>query len=121
MSDLARALVDSLDDEALDHLARLLAPRLAGTAQPPTASLTVEQAAGVAGVSARTIRRALKAGLLDGHRVAGRWQTTMAALEAWQAAGGPTRAGGGGEPGTAPLTSSCWHGNIHRGRCDPAG
>jgi hypothetical protein len=91
--DLARAIVTSLDDEALDQLARLLAPRLAGATSTP-ASLTVEQAAHTAGVSARTIRRALNAGLLDGRQVAGRWQTTTAGVSAWQAAGGPTVASG---------------------------
>ena len=90
---LPAALVDALaaDADALDHLARLLAPRLA---TPTTTSrLTVEQAAQAASVSGRTIRRALTAGLLDGRQVAGRWQTTTAAVNAWQADGGPTVAG----------------------------
>lgn len=87
---LTRALVDALagDPDALDRLAELLAPRLAAPATAPP--MTVEQAASTAGVSARTIRRALTASLLDGRRVAGRWQTTPAALTAWQAQGGPT-------------------------------
>ncbi len=92
MSDLARALVASLDDPALDQLARLLAPRLAGIAATP-ATLTVEQAAAAANVSTRTIRRALNAGLLAGRQVAGRWKTTADDLSAWQAAGGSTAAG----------------------------
>jgi excisionase family DNA binding protein len=38
MSALARALLDELDDQALDELARLLAPRLAAHAPAASAS-----------------------------------------------------------------------------------
>jgi excisionase family DNA binding protein len=52
--------------------------------------MTVAQAATTAGVSARTVRRALAAGLLAGHQAAGRWRVTTADLERWRAAGAPT-------------------------------
>lgn len=88
-AELGRAIVASLDADALDQLAGLLAPRMAGMiAASPT--LTVAHAATAAGVSTRTIRRALTAGLLGGRQVAGRWQTTADDLSVWQAAGGPT-------------------------------
>jgi hypothetical protein len=86
-ADLARALIAALDDEALDHLARLLAPRLTASTRTPSSMLDVAAAATEAGVSPRTIRRALAAGVLDGTRVAGRWEVTVGALAAWRAAG----------------------------------
>jgi excisionase family DNA binding protein len=87
--DLARALVAALDDEALDELARLLAPRLTAAAVNGDV-LDVPAAAKRTGASERTIRRALAAGALAGEQVAGRWRIEVAALTAWRAAGGPT-------------------------------
>lgn len=97
-ADLARALLASLDDAALDQLAHLLAPRLAGKTGCRDI-LSVKQAATATGRSARTIRRALTAGLLEGEKVTGEWQTTSAAVSVWKAAGGHTRAA---PPVTAP-------------------
>lgn len=108
-SDLARAIVASLDDDALDQLAGLLAPRLAGTTCGVVA-LNVEQAATAANVSSRTIRRALTAGLLQGRQVAGRWQTTSDDLGEWQAAGGPTT------PGARPRSAGVARTRAQRGR-----
>ena len=56
MSDLAAALLEALDDDALDRLAERLAPRLAGslaagTGPEPDRWLTTREAAGYIGRS----------------------------------------------------------------------
>jgi excisionase family DNA binding protein len=89
--DLARALLHDLDDETLAVLAARLRPHLVGQPCGPGSLLTVDEAAQAAGVSGRTVRRALLAGLLEGEQAAGRWRVTPAALERWRAAGAPAR------------------------------
>jgi len=98
---LAAALLEALDDDVLDELARRLAPRLERLAEPTTDGLTVEQAAASVGVSARSIRRALTAGALVGRRVTGRWQIGRGDLAAWQAEGGSTSSTPSSTPGRA--------------------
>jgi len=84
---LARALLDELDDDAVRALAERLRPHLQPSDDGP---LDAGAAARLAGVSPKTIRRALDAGQLDGQKVAGRWQTTRGAVEDWRARGGRT-------------------------------
>ena len=88
-----RLLMTELDDADLDELARRLAPRLAGVSTfVDTVGLTTAQAAQHAGLHERTIRRALGAGMLKGHNVAGRWRVERDSLTAWLEAGAPTSA-----------------------------
>lgn len=90
------ALVDALtaDPNALHALAAALAPHLAeqDDATPATGDLTAGQAAHRAGVHDRTIRRALTAGLLPGHTIAGRWRINPDDLAVWLRSGAPTSA-----------------------------
>jgi hypothetical protein len=96
MNGLARALLDELDDEALDELARRLAPRLGrhdrsedgvngGELLSPAAAAVRVQ------VHPRTIYRALTAGELQGRKIASRWKIEPGALEAWAQSGGRAR------------------------------
>jgi hypothetical protein len=100
-ADLARVLLDALDDDALDELARRLAPRLAASSAAGDV-LDVPAAAKRSGASARTIRRALAAGALEGEHVAGRWRIDMAALRSWQSKGGPTSSSTSAAPARPP-------------------
>jgi excisionase family DNA binding protein len=93
MSDLVAALIDTIaaDAAALDRLATALGPRL--TAQQASAhhvTLTTSQAAQHAGLHERTVRRALSAGTLSGHTVAGRWRIEPESLDEWLRVGAPT-------------------------------
>lgn len=88
MTDLARALLAEIDEDTVAALAERLRPHLAAHVFP--AGLTVDEAGPAAGVSARTVRRALAAGLLEGELVAGRWRIAPEDLERWRAAGAPT-------------------------------
>ena len=93
---LSVALVEALasNPDALDQLAAALAPLLAARedAALPTGALTTGQAATSAGVHERTIRRALAAGTLNGHTIAGRWRIDLNDLADWLHAGAPTSA-----------------------------
>lgn len=94
--DLAKALLDALDDETLDELARRLGSRLpndVGHSSP----LDVNRAAARCGVSSRTIRRAVETGALEGSKIAGRWRIEAGNLARWAAAGGPTSCAPGGD------------------------
>jgi len=80
------------DPDALDQLAAALAPRLTAVVADATiaTALTTGQAARRADVHDRTIRRALAAGTLRGHTVAGRWRVDPDDLDAWLERGAPT-------------------------------
>jgi len=82
------------DPDALDQLAAALAPRLAAAVADATiaGALMTGQAARRAGLHERTIRRALAAGTLRGHTVAGRWRVAPDDLDAWVERGAPTSA-----------------------------
>jgi excisionase family DNA binding protein len=94
MSTIATALLAELDDDSLDQLARRLAPRLAAVSPVSDRNhdLTTAQAAQRAGVHERTVRRALAAGRLAGHTIAGRWRIEPNDFNAWLKVGAPTRA-----------------------------
>jgi len=75
-SDLAAALIEALDEAALDRLAEKLGPRLAGSlaagAGPePDRWLTTREAAERAGVHVQTIYRAVRTGSLAARRPGG--------------------------------------------------
>ena len=90
-----------MDDAGLDELARRLAPRLAAvtTTVVTDNGYTTAQAAERAGVHERTVRRALGAGTLTGHTIAGRWRIKADDLAAWLAVGAPTSASPTGDNG----------------------
>ncbi len=99
MSVLARAFLDELDEQALDELARLLAPRLEryqpgshreGAPSPEPGLLSPAEAAARVGLSRRTVYRALEARALQASKAAGRWRIEPEALRAWLQAGGST-------------------------------
>lgn len=88
MSDLAAALIDALDDDALDALAALLAPRLAvhlATVEDRGADelLTSEEAAGRAKVHVETIRRAVRGGVLPAQRAGRSIRIAAGDLDRW--------------------------------------
>ncbi len=90
---ITAALVEAIvsDPEALDELAAALAPRLERRAPVRgAAALTPAGAGAIAGLHARTIRRALAAGMLRGSLLAGRWRIDPEDLDEWLAAGAPT-------------------------------
>ena len=89
-SPVMAALIAELrnDDEARKELAELLAPLAHHTSR----TLTAQEAADVAEVHERTIRRACVAGTLRGTQRGGRWRVEHEDLAAWIAAGAPTRA-----------------------------
>ena len=76
LSSLARVLLASLDDKALDQLAEMLAPRLArAVAQPAGVLLTPNQAAELLSVHPKTLTRAAAAGRVRGAvRVGRAWR-----------------------------------------------
>jgi excisionase family DNA binding protein len=92
MSAIVTALLTELDDDGLDELARLLAPRLAAVSEicDRNTMLTTARAAQRAGLHERSIRRALAAGTLAGHTIAGRWRITPDDLDNWLELGAPT-------------------------------
>jgi excisionase family DNA binding protein len=96
MSDIARALVAELDDDALDRLAEMLAPRILArldalqfpahgfpASAAPEALLTCGQAAERAGVHVETIRRAARSGALPAARAGRVVRISPADLSAW--------------------------------------
>lgn len=95
-SPIVAALLAELDDDSLDQLAQRLAPRLATVTachgSGDSEALTTAQAARRAGVSTRTVRRALSADTLEGHTVAGRWRIEVQSLDQWLRLGAPTSA-----------------------------
>jgi len=89
---LASALLDSLDDAALDRLAELLAPRIeARLDSPPAAApdtpLSCGEAAELAGVHVETIRRAARSGKLPCVRAGTAVRIDPAGLDAWLTTG----------------------------------
>ena len=99
-SPVIAALIAELrdDDQAREELAELLAPQLA---RHKSRTLTAQEAADVAELHERTIRRACVAGTLPGKQRCGRWRVEHEDLAAWIAAGAPTRA-----PHDPPAASS---------------
>jgi excisionase family DNA binding protein len=88
-SQIALALVDALDDRALDLLAERLAPRLGAGAMPslPPAVYTVATLAGELDVSERAVRGWIHRGELDGVKRGRTYVITRSAVEAWAAPG----------------------------------
>lgn len=84
---LFRALLDELDDQALDELAALLAPRLAQRPAPPPEPddglLSPSDAAGRVKLSRKTIYRAVTSGDLPARKVVGQWRISRDDLEEW--------------------------------------
>jgi excisionase family DNA binding protein len=82
MTHLAHALLADLDDEALDHLAELLASRLTGRlGDSHGALLTPAQAAARLSVHPKTLTRAAAAGRVRGATRVGRaWRFAAADL-----------------------------------------
>lgn len=75
MTDLARALVDALDDDALDALADLLAPRIAARAAAlPARLLTPREAATQLGLHVKTVQRMAADGRLVAVKVGTGWR-----------------------------------------------
>jgi hypothetical protein len=85
MSEYGRAFVALLDAEDLAELRG----RLEGETRWH-AVLTTAAAGQRAGVSARTVRRAIDVGLLEAGFAAGRWQMTAEAVDDWRSRGCPT-------------------------------
>jgi excisionase family DNA binding protein len=88
---IVQALLDELDDRALDELATRLAPRLRpAEPQQPATLLTTRQVAERVGVHERTIARAVSASRLEATKVGGRWRIAPAAVDAWLTTGHAT-------------------------------
>jgi len=89
VSDLATALLASLDDRALDELAELLAPRLAALATPAEDHsadellMTAAEAAGRAHAHVETIRRAARDGDLPARHVGRALRIAAGDLDRW--------------------------------------
>jgi len=87
VTDIARALIDDLDDDTLDHLAELLAPRILARFEPapvePADLLTCAEAAAQAHVHVETIRRAARSGALPAARAGRTVRIAPADLSAW--------------------------------------
>jgi excisionase family DNA binding protein len=85
-SQIALALVESLDDRALDVLADALAPRLAASTAPPApVAYTVASLAGELGLSERAVRAAIHRGELHAAKRGRTYLITRGAVEAWAA------------------------------------
>ena len=82
-SEIALALVASLDDRALDLLAEALAPRLEVDSAPSPVVYTVATLALELGVSERAIRAAIQRGELDAVKRGRTYLITRAAVEGW--------------------------------------
>jgi excisionase family DNA binding protein len=101
VSDLARALIAALDEEALDELAYALAPRvgsllaprlqaLAASADEPL--LSPKAAAARVSLSRATIYRAIRDGDLPARPVRGQWRIEREDLDRWEASAPTDRA-----------------------------
>lgn len=92
MSDLGRALVETLDDNDIDALAKRVAQRLGETASAeapsPNVVWTAAEAAARADCGVETIRRAARSRKLVARRVGSRWRIVPEDLEAWMCAPG---------------------------------
>ena len=90
---MVSALLDELDEQALDRLAELLGPRLEAltkmrTTTPAGVLLSCSQAATRAGVHVETIRRAVRSGALKVRgRVGKQPRIAPADLDKWLATG----------------------------------
>jgi excisionase family DNA binding protein len=93
-SQIALALVESLDDRALDVLADALAPRLGASTTPSApVAYTVASLAGELGLSERVIRAAIHRGELDAAKRGRTYLITRDAVEAWAAPGADRQRG----------------------------
>jgi len=81
MSELAVALLRALDDDALDHLAERLAPRLAIRADSSPAAYTVASLAAALDVTPKTVRGWIARGELRAAKRGGRWLIDRSAVE----------------------------------------
>jgi excisionase family DNA binding protein len=127
---LAKALLEELDDEALDALAMKLAPRLVGLISAaekqswPDGLLTCGQAAQRVNVHVETVRRAVRSGALAAGRVGRSPRIAVTDLDAWLATrprrGTGARAGTrGATAGRRPLTEALANLDAPLGRaCD---
>jgi excisionase family DNA binding protein len=85
-SQIALALVEALDDRALDALADALAPRLgASTAPARPVAYTVATLAEELGLSPRVIRGAIQRGELQGVKRGRTYLIARDAVDAWAA------------------------------------
>jgi excisionase family DNA binding protein len=85
MTDLARALLDALDEEDLAALARRLGPFLPATLTPaPDRWLTAHEAADYLGIAYSTLKKRMAAGELPCEREGGRCYFRRADLDAWR-------------------------------------
>lgn len=86
-AELARALLDVLDDEALVLLAARLLPHLQGGCDPagPQSPVlyTVDSLARAVELSPKTIRRAIRQGELAAIKRSGRWLISRDAVHLW--------------------------------------
>jgi excisionase family DNA binding protein len=88
---LAKALLDDLDDQALDELARLLEPRLARpravlpVRELPSRPMTVAQVAQRLALSTKAVRALIKRGELPAVKVSGRLRVEAEDLAAFLA------------------------------------
>jgi excisionase family DNA binding protein len=109
MSGLAAALLAELDDQALDELAALLAPRLAQLATPvedraADELLTAAEAAGRAKAHVETIRRAVRSGDLPAQRIGRALRIAAGDLDRWLTGAEPVRTVG--RPRSRPRSSN---------------
>jgi excisionase family DNA binding protein len=84
-TDLALALVESLDDRALERLAEALAPHLDVGAEPGPAAYTVATLARELDLSERAIRAAIQRGELAAVKRGRTYLITRQAVGAWAA------------------------------------
>ncbi len=96
------ALVDALDDRALDMLADRLAPRLTsdGRSHARPVAYTVATLASEIGLSHRAVRGAVERGELAAVKRGGRWLVSAEAVAAWVTPA--PRVGPGVAPARAP-------------------
>jgi len=91
MSDLAAALLEALDDAALDLLAERLAPRLAGRHDDDGGFLDVAGAAAHLSCPTSRVYALTSAGRIPCHRDGSRLLFDRAELAAWVRQGGAKR------------------------------
>ncbi|HTA32998.1 MAG TPA: helix-turn-helix domain-containing protein [Solirubrobacteraceae bacterium] len=91
MSNLAEALLEALDDAALDLLAKRLAPRLARSSEPADAWLTVVEAADYLRAPKSRVYSLVSAKRIPHVKDGSRTLFRRSELDAWLQAGGGKR------------------------------